>query len=104
MSIITNISLMKSRKHFIQIIFLFLTFMTFSKSSSCPYQVSIDTATCFNDVLKFSNKKYRAGHFVTSKNKDLFVEFSDDGGDSDGFSRIFYSANCDRVIQHLILF
>ena len=63
-------------------------------SDTCPSQVSIGTNTCFNDVLKFDSKKYRAGHFVTYKNGDMIVEFSDDDeNDSQenyGYSRIFY--------------
>ena len=77
-------------------IFSFLIFsniIIFSKCSTCAKDNSIYLKTCFNDVLLFNNKKYRAGHFVTYKNKDMIVEFSDDGGlggANDGFSRIFY--------------
>ena len=55
----------------------------------------ITDTTCFNDVLKFDSKYYRAGHFVTYKNGDMIVEFSDDNGNSDGFSRIFYGLKKD---------
>ena len=72
---------------------LFSNILIFSKCSTCSRDNSIYLKTCFNDVLLFNNKKYRAGHFVTYKNKDMIAEFSDDGGLSgvnDGFSRIFY--------------
>ena len=72
------------------IIFLILTTFKLSSCSSCPSGVSIDETTCFNNVIKFDTKEYRAGHFVTYKNGDLIAEFSDDGGDDKGFSRIFY--------------
>ena len=76
--------------------FFFLTFyilaniVTFSYCSQCSKDNAITNKACFNDVLTFNNKKYRAGHFVTYKNGDMIVEFSDDGGSTDGFSRIFY--------------
>ena len=73
------------------IIFLIITTLKLSScSSSCTSGVSIDETTCFNNVIKFDTKEYRAGHFVTYKNGDLIAEFSDDGGDDKGFSRIFY--------------
>ena len=78
--------------NFFQIIFLILAITPFSENS-CLYQVSIDEPGCFNALLKFSHKKYRAGHFVTYKNGDMIAEFSDDGGpssNSEGYSRIFY--------------
>ena len=74
----------------LQIIFFLLNTLNLYSCSSCPNQVLIDNAECFNNVIKFDTKKYRAGHFVTYKNGDLIAEFSDDGGDTDGFARIFY--------------
>ena len=83
--------------HFIQVVFILFNIIIFS-NCSCPYQVLIDNQECFNDVIKFANKKYRAGHFVTYKNGDLIAEFSDDGGPnspSEGFSRMFYGLKAD---------
>ena len=68
-------------KYTIQIIFLILAITPFSENS-CLYQVSIDEPGCFNALLKFSHKNYRAGHFVTYKHGDMIAEFSDDGGPS----------------------
>ena len=64
-------------------------------STKCPKDVAITNTSCFNDVLLFNSKYYRAGHFATYKNGDLIVEFSDDGGSSDGYSRIFYGLTKD---------
>ena len=88
-------SFIHNKHHFFLILFFILNIFSFSFcSESCPSQVSIGTNTCFNDVLKFDSKKYRAGHFVTYKNGDMIVEFSDDDeNDSQenyGYSRIFY--------------
>ena len=73
------------------ILFIFISQINISQCSTCKKGDSISDKNCFNDILRFNNKKYRAGHFVTYKNKDLIVEFSDDGWDSkDGFARKFY--------------
>ena len=66
----------------------------FSFSTGCIENVAITDTSCFNDVLVFNSKYYRAGHFVTYKNGDMIVEFSNDGGNSDG-ARIFYGLTKD---------
>ena len=88
---------MSTQKNFLNTIFILLVFIVNTIniiycSDSCPKGVSIDTKTCFNDVLKFDSSKYRAGHFVTYKSKDMIVEFSDDdmSDQSYGYKRIFY--------------
>ena len=83
------------KKNILIFSFFILNIITFSFcSTNCPNQVSIGTKTCFNDVLKFDSKQYRAGHFVTYKNGDMIVEFSDDVENDPnkeyGYSRIFY--------------
>ena len=83
-------------KYLISIFLVLLNLINISFCSECTRGDSItDTKKCFNDVLTFNNLKYRAGHFVTYKNGDMIVEFSDDGGDDDGFSRIFYGLKKD---------
>ena len=70
---------------------LLISYLTqFSFCQECLKDTPLSDKKCFNDILIFNGKKYRAGHFVTFKNKDMIVEFSDDGGTNDGFSRIFY--------------
>ena len=68
--------------------------INFSFSTGCAKDVLITDTSCFNDVLVFNSKYYRAGHFVTYKNGDMIVEFSNDGGNSDG-ARIFYGLTKD---------
>ena len=83
-------------KYLISIFLVLINVINISFCSECTRGDSItDTKKCFNDVLTFNNFKYRAGHFVTYKNGDMIVEFSDDGGDDDGFSRIFYGLKKD---------
>ena len=72
-------------------LFLFTIQINFSSCSTCKRDDLINDKTCFNDILRFNNKKYRAGHFVTYKNNDVIAEFSDDGWDNaDGYARKFY--------------
>ena len=76
---------------FITKILILVNIINFSYCSICSQKDKISNKTCFNDVLIFDNKKYRAGHFVTYKNGDMIAEFSDDGGSTtDGYARIFY--------------
>ena len=72
-------------------IFILANIINFSKCSICSKKNKIFNKTCFNDVLRFDNKNYRAGHFITYKNGDMIEEFSDDGYlTTDGYARIFY--------------
>ena len=95
---------MKAKNIFINIfnfkLFLFTFYIlslriNFSFCTGCTKDALISDTTCFNDIIKFDNKKYRAGHFVTYKNGDMIAEFSDDGDSTDGFSRIFYGLKKD---------
>ena len=70
------------------ILIILLTQIKFHKSSSCITQDNFNTKTCFNDIIKFSNKKYRAGHILTNTNNETIIMFSDD---SPGDSRLFYA-------------
>ena len=93
-----EINIFSKHFHYELLLFTFIILSTkinFSLSDGCVKNAAITDTTCFNDVLKFDSKKYRAGHFVTYKNGDMIAEFSDDGGDSDGFARIFYGLKKD---------
>ena len=48
-----------------------------------------------NEILFFDseNKYYRAGHFVTTKNGELIIEYSEDA--TPGGGRLFYRLNPD---------
>ena len=77
-------------KHIFLIITLFLVQIKLFTSAvtSCIAQDNFNTKTCFNDIIKFSDKKYRAGQILTNKNNVTTIIFSDD---SPGNSRLLYS-------------
>ena len=87
-------SFIRGLNFIIYVLFIFSNLVILSICSSCSSPLSIDVTECFNDVLKFDSKQYRAGHFVTYKNKDMIVEFSDDVENDPnkeyGYSRLFY--------------
>ena len=56
--------------------------------TSCKAQDNFNTKTCFNDIIEFSDKKYRAGQILTNKDNVTTIMFSDD---SPGDSRLLYS-------------
>ena len=56
--------------------------------SICKDNDNFNEPKCFNDIIKFKNKKYRAGHILTNKENTTIIMFSDD---SPGDSRLFYS-------------
>ena len=69
------------------IIIIFLAKLKVFKFSQCEENDDLNSKTCFNDIIKFDNKKYRAGQICVNKNNDLIIEYSDD---YPGNSRIFY--------------
>jgi hypothetical protein len=79
-------------RHFILSLYLISNIINILYCDGCYNNVLLTDTSCFNNVLIFNSKKYRAGHFVTYKNGDMIVEFSDDGNDAnkDGYARIFY--------------
>jgi hypothetical protein len=56
--------------------------------SSCTTQDNFNNANCFNDIIVFNDKKYRAGHTLTNQKNETFIMFSDD---SPGDSRLIYA-------------
>ena len=83
--------------HFTCITFIIIiSQINISSNTGCIQYASITDTTCFNDVLIFNNKRYRAGHFVTYKNGDMVVEFSCDGDSgSNHQARLFYGLKSD---------
>ena len=69
------------------IIIIFLAKLKVFNFSQCEDDDDLNSKTCFNDIIKFDNKKYRAGQICVNKNNDLIIEYSDD---YPGNSRIFY--------------
>ena len=79
---------------FIFFLFLFIRFQNFvCEELTCNKDSSMSSTTCFNNVLKFDAKTYRAGHFVTTKSGDLLIEYSEDEGEGRG--RLFYRITKD---------
>ena len=78
-------------KNIFFIITLFLIHIKLYNSAvmtSCIAQDNFNTKTCFNDIIEFSDKKYRAGQILTNKDNVTTIMFSDD---SPGDSRLLYS-------------
>ena len=69
------------------IIIIFLAKLKVFNFSQCEDDDDLNSKTCFNDIIKFDNKKYRAGQICVNKNNDLIIEYSDE---YPGNSRIFY--------------
>ena len=58
----------------------------------CKNNNNIGNSNCFNHIIKLP-EKYRSGHFVTTKNGELIIEYSED--DVPGKGRIFYRLKPD---------
>ena len=81
----------QQRIKIITIYITFISFLSIFKILNCQYDCSsapITNINCLNNVLKFNNKKYKAGTFAKNKNGDIFIEFSEDNEISS--SRLFY--------------
>ena len=44
--------------------------------NSCKDNNIITNSECFNNIIKFDNKTYRAGHHAINKNGDMIMEYS----------------------------
>ena len=68
----------------------------FSSNIECQNTPLLSNKNCFNNILIFNNKKYRAGHFAINKRGDLLIEFSEEDSDTNSFSsRLFYGLRKD---------
>ena len=84
--------------NFYFMIFLYLSILLYVKcNSSCEdsygYPKDINNKKCFNNIIQFENKKYRANNFATNKKGDLILELTElkEDGNSEVFaSRLFY--------------
>ena len=56
--------------------------------TSCMEHDNFNRKKCFNDIIEFNDKKYRAGKILTNKNNVTTIIFSDD---RPGNSRLLYS-------------
>ena len=60
-------------------------------TKTCKESTSLTETDCFNNIIQINkgdNRYYRAGHFATSKNGDLIIEYSGDGPSD---YRLFYA-------------
>ena len=69
----------------LSIIISFIISLEIISSQSCQNNMTINIDTnCFNEILFFNTKNYRAGHFAINNKGDMVVEYSDE------HSRLFY--------------
>ena len=73
---------------YLYIIFLFFFEFNFSLSKSCKGISDLTDKDCFNAVVMFDHKHFRAGHGATNDNNDTIFEFSVDSGTVG--TRLFY--------------
>ena len=78
-------------KHFIFITLLFILF-DFFYCNDCNSGIDLSNSVCFNGIIYFNHKNFRAGHFAENKNRDLIVEYS---GDPQTESRLFFGLKRD---------
>ena len=74
--------------YFISIL-LFVSQLRFAYNESCKTDNSISNSECFNNLIKFSDKRYRAGSFAKNKNGDIIIEYAAYS------SRLFYGLRND---------
>ena len=94
---ISSLYFLKNIKNII-LFFLFCILFTNSlikcEYSDCVSNRELNNEKCFNNIIKFDNGyKYRAGRFVTTKEGELVIEYSEDA--TDGGHRLFYRLTKD---------
>ena len=75
--------------HYFIVIFLFLSQLKLTYGESCKAGNSINNNECFNNIVIFNDKNYRAGSFAKNKNGDIIIEYSAYN------SRLFYGLKND---------
>ena len=87
---------MEKKAIFFKWIFLFYFISNFliakCEDFICKNNNKFGNSKCFNNIIKLP-KDYRAGHFVTTKNGELIIEYSEDA--TPGGGRLFYRLNPD---------
>ena len=77
------------RNYQILLFFLFINFQILKGDiEACKQNSDLGNLECFNNLIKFEGGKYRAGRFVTTKNGELIIEYSQDS--TPGGGRLFY--------------
>ena len=86
-----NIGCFLATKKYLNLLIIILIFNiknSLQINHPCKNVTALNDLNCFNDVIIFSHRKFRAGHACTYKNGDTIFEFSVD--DSPVSTRLFY--------------
>ena len=83
--------------HPINLIFLFFLLLInfksiYTEDIECKSNNNLNNNKCFNNIIKFDHQKFRAGHFSTTNNNDLIIEYSTD---DPATLRMFYGLTKD---------
>ena len=76
-----------SKKYLIIFLYILISIKFIYCSNTCKDYNNFNNNECFNNILIFNSKTYRAGHFAQNKDGDMIVEYSDN---SPGKSRLFF--------------
>ena len=81
----------------INLLFLFFLLLInfksiYTEDIECKTNNNLNNNKCFNNIIKFDHQKFRAGHFSTTNNNDLIIEYSTDDPDT---LRMFYGLTKD---------
>ena len=80
-------------------IFLYLSILynihceDYCKSNNYTYPEELNNIDCFNEIIKFDSKKYRANNFAQNKNGDIILELTElkeDNNNELSSSKLFY--------------
>ena len=82
----------RSQKSSLKFKFLFLIFylsiqLKNIECNTCKTDNKLSNTDCFNNIIIFNSKPYRAGNFAQNKNGDMIIEYSDENPSK---SRLFY--------------
>ena len=73
----------------ILIFYIMITFENIVRADyTCKNNNALQNTQCFNNLIILNNKAYRSGHFVTTKEGELIIEYSEDSIPGQG--RLFY--------------
>ena len=89
-----NIHKINTYSIWILLFHLLLNFEVFNcEDYICKNNNNFGNIKCFNNIIKLNSKHYRSGQFVTTKNGELIIEYSEDA--TPGGGRLFYRLKSD---------
>ena len=91
--IFLNNKFLKKKSTSKEIIFLFFILIKIRiiYCNSCKENNAISNTDCFNNIISFNDKTYRAGHHATNKDGDIIIEYSAEA------SRLFFGLKKNGV-------